>query len=242
MPAERYYLDKALHLHTVELLEGQEFHHLTHVMRAKAGETIEIMNGKGVLAQAIVQEISKRQASLKIVDLYTEKEPSLRVILAQALPRINRLDYLLEKCTELGVSEIWLFPGQNSERKDLTDHQLDRLKNLTIAASKQSGRLWLPQIHLKPALSAWKLLEHQSFFGDLSPTAEFLSAVLVKNPPSSPCVFFTGPESGFTSQETELLLKLGVKGVRLHEATLRTDTASIMALSIFMACSQIHSL
>ena len=62
------------------------------------------------------------------------------------------------------MHQLWLFPGQNSERKELTDHQLERLKNLTIAASKQSGRLWLPEIQIKPALTDLKTLITQGLF------------------------------------------------------------------------------
>lgn len=241
MPSERYFLEKELCVGAVERLDGQEFHHLSHVMRANKGDQLEIINGKGILAKAHIEEISKRHAAVKIISTHTEKPQAVQVIIAQAIPRINRLDFIVEKCTELGMHQLWLFPGQNSERKELTDHQLERLKNLTIAASKQSGRLWLPEIHIKPALMHWKTVDHKAFFGDVSPKAEYLSKILVKNPSVSPCIFFTGPESGFTPQEELKLIQLGAQGVKLHEAVLRTDTASIMALSTFMAFSQINS-
>jgi 16S rRNA (uracil1498-N3)-methyltransferase len=240
MPAERYFLEKDLSLEGIETLEGQEFHHLYHVMRAKQGDTLEIFNGKGALAQAEIEQISKRHASVKITSIEVVNPPEIQIIIAQAIPRINRLDFIVEKCTELGMYELWLFPGQNSERKDLTDHQLERLKNLTVAASKQSGRLWLPKICVKPALIQWKQVEHKAFFGDVSPSAQYLSKILVNNPPENRCMFITGPESGFSILEEQHLRNIEAQGVKLLDAILRTDTASIMALSTLIACSQIH--
>jgi 16S rRNA (uracil1498-N3)-methyltransferase len=239
MPAERYYIENDIKKDHMELLlDGQEFHHLYHVMRAKKGETVEIINGKGILAHGLIEEITKKQALIKIISLQVEPQKFPKIILAQAIPRINRLDFIVEKCTELGMHELWLFPGVHSERKDLTTHQLERLKSLTIAAIKQSGRLWLPEIKLQPPLLNWKESPLPGFFGDLSPEASYLSHLLIKNPIQDNAIFFTGPESGFNIAEEEKLKQLGAQGAKLHEAILRTDTASILAISTFIISRQ----
>ena len=178
MPAERYYIDQALQPGKQLSFEDQEFRHLAQVMRTKSGESIELVNGKGVLADATVDQISKKHAIVHVESIQKQSKPTMPVVLAQAIPRINRLDFILEKGTELGMTELWLFPGKHSERKDLTEHQLERMRGLAIAAMKQCGRLWLPQIVVKPPLKEWKSLDLPSYFGDLSSEAPLFSKVL----------------------------------------------------------------
>jgi len=234
MPAERYFIEEDLNLHETKILKETEFHHLVRVMRAKKGELVELVNGRGSLATGIIQEISKDKAFIVIQDLVTTAPRTTSVILAQAMPKINRLDFILEKGTELGADEFWLFPGQLSVKKEFFPHQLERLQALTIAAMKQCGRLFLPKITLKPELNQWPLqVEHRAFFGDVDPQAPLFSQQWNQTGHlGSPIIFFIGPESGFTDKETTLLKQKGVQGVRLHSNILRTDTAPIMALSL----------
>lgn len=230
MPAERYYFDGELTLQANILLADTEFHHLAHVMRSKAGESVEIVNGKGALAQAEILRLDKKQAALSIRQVSTKERSSFEVILAQAIPRINRLDFILEKGTELGMTQIWLFPGETSERKILTENQWERAQAVVIAAMKQCGRLWLPQILMKPLLRDWQPLPYPSYYGDVAPDAKSFSEAW--RTPSTGAIFFIGPESGFSQKEENTLLSLGSRGVKLHENILRTDTAALTALSL----------
>ncbi|WP_075883788.1 RsmE family RNA methyltransferase [Candidatus Protochlamydia sp. W-9] len=230
MPAERFFTSEEISLHQHVVLKDNEFHHLTHVMRAKKGERVELVNGKSILAQATVLDIHKGQAVLLIDQIKTERMDSSRLILAQAYVKPDRLAFILEKGTELGVDEFWLFPGQLSFQKEIYPHQQERAQSLIIAAMKQCGRLTLPKILFKPALNQWDSIFSQAFFGDLDPHAPFLAAA--NEVSSYPIIFFTGPESGWSDAERQQLKKMGVQGVRLHTNILRTDTASIAALSI----------
>lgn len=232
MPAERYYLNSDFSVKTPLVLEGQELHHLVHVMRTQAGDRIELINGCGVLAFADVIKVSKKNA---LVEIYSISETSSRghaLILAQAIPRINRLDFIVEKGTELGISELWLFPGLLSERKSLTEHQLERLKNLSISAIKQCGRVWLPTIKVLPPLNEWNRFESPAFFGDVSKGAPLFINEINDKVIKKGVIFLTGPESGFEHREEEELKLLGAQGVKLNRNILRTDTASLAALSL----------
>lgn len=229
MPSERYYIPSDLSENSIAAIEGVELHHMLHVMRTKEGAIIEVINGKGILAEAEVTKINKKHAELRISSILSKQEPDSPLILAQALPRINRLDYIVEKGTELGMTELRLFPGNLSERKSLTEHQMERLATLTIAAVKQCGRLWLPTIKLYPQISEWDRLEYATFFGDV---AEHAPSLIEKIGEDRKVMFITGPESGFTDSEEEHLKKLGACGVKLHRNILRTDTASIAALCL----------
>ena len=130
------------------------------------------------------------------------------------------------------MTQLWLFPGEHSERKELTEHQLERAKAITVAAMKQCGRLWLPAIELKPKLAAWCGLDFTGLYGDVSPQAPGIRQVWERVAPSKGIVFWIGPESGFSAREEEKLKQLGAHGVKLHPNILRTDTAALVALSL----------
>ena len=235
MPAERFFCDQFFDLGDHVLLEEQEFHHAVRVMRLKVGDGIELVNGQGQLARAVFDKVKKHEAQLVINELENQPKPSFEVILAQAVPRFNRLDFIVEKGTELGITQLWMFPGKLSER-DLVASQHARLRSVAIAAMKQCGRLHLPMIIFKPLLEKWTepdlVPSCAAFFGDIKPKAPLFSEAWHQNPPSKGMCFFVGPESGFTEQEEEKLLKLKAYGVKLHENILRTDTASLVALSL----------
>jgi len=231
MPQNRYFLDAIFHQDSHVLLEGEEAHHLSRVMRKEKGDPIELVNGKGQLATASIEAIEKNRVHIIIRTLFEPKPPKRRVIICQALPRFNRLETIVEKGTELGMYALWLYPGALSEKKDLSNSQLCRLKAIAIASMKQSGRLDLPLISLHPSLEKWSKLDFPAFFGDLEPEAPSLLSALKGNI-SDDLLFFVGPESGFTPKEKEQLKNIHAFGVRLHINTLRTDTAPLAALSI----------
>lgn len=232
MPAERYFISNSFEDGLNLFVEEQEFHHLIHVMRTKTGESVELVNGKGQLATAIVNSIEKKRAWLEVQSVVTQPLPQKRIILAQAIPRLNRLEFILEKGTELGMTEIWLFPAAHSEKNNFTDNQLQRLTTITIAAMKQCGRLFLPKIVLMPMIKHWKGITCPSFFGDTDPQAIVFSKAWQDNSDISEVLFCIGPESGFTDEEVEILKKIGFIGVKLNDNILRTDTAAITALAI----------
>lgn len=231
MPAERYYYAEFFEQGQSISLEGQEQQHLVHVMRTRVGEKVEVVNGKGQLGIASLQSIEKKHAYLCVEAVQTESKETQKIILAQGMPRLNRLEFIIEKGTELGMSEIWLFPASRSEKKDLSPNQLERLNNMCIAAMKQCGRLFLPKITLMPPLKQWKGLEiDTAFFGDTDPMAPTFSSVWQHLQARESVLFCIGPESGLTDEEENYLRKLKAHGVKLHHNILRTDTAAITAL------------
>ncbi len=222
MPAHRFYLKNI-----GETLDGEEFHHLKVVMRARPGDLIEIVNGKGTLVQGRVTEIGKNSAFFEILKKTEEPLPSFSLILAQAFTRPALLDWIIEKGTELGATEFWLFPGEQSEKKELTPHQLERLHTLMISALKQCGRLYLPSLQIKPPLFQWQKPVGTLLFGSLAENAQ-----PIKKFPA-PVTIVIGPEKGLTNDEqTTLETKLGALGITLHPNTLRAETAALCALSL----------
>lgn len=235
MPAERFYYPYPLNDNEVISVKDQEYHHLINVMRIRMGETIEIINGNGQLGLGTVSAVEKKQAFLKVHQVVTAPPPSKKLILAQAIPKLNRLECILEKGTELGMTEIWLFPSAHSEKKDFSDNQQQRLEGILIAATKQCGRLFLPKIIMMPPLKKWTAIPQMAFFGDIEPSAPWLPEEWKRVKDKTEAIIFIGPESGFNDEEILLLRDKGVSGVKLNENILRTDTAAIVALA-YLTC------
>ena len=232
MPHHRYYLDKTFQKNDSVILVEDEFHHLSHVLRARSGDLVELVNGRGQLAQANLIEIKKHEATLHLVQVTEEMRCKTPLILAQALTRMNHLEWVIEKGTELGATAFWLFPGILSEKDQLSPTQLTRLSHLAIAAMKQCGRLDLPSIELKPPLLKWAPQTGTLLFGDLREQTPYLWELSL-TPLSPPMILVIGPESGFDDREVEFLHNsLKANGMRLHPNILRTETAALVALSL----------
>lgn len=226
MPVERFFCPETFSERIQCSLEDQEFHHLTKVIRCRIGDTVELVNGKGQLASATLDEVEKKRALLTI-DKVTSSSPTRTLILAQAIPRLNRLEFILEKGTELGATAFWLFPGKWSEKAEFSENQWQRMTHLTIAAMKQCGRLDLPPIEIMPQLKEWHGIPHPIFFGDTNAAAPPITL-----PVPSPAILLVGPERGLSPKETEILRLLGATGVHLNHNILRTDTAAMAFLAI----------
>lgn len=234
MPDNRFFSHSPLALGETTLDED-EAHHLQHVMRLSAGDKIELIDGKGVLAQATIKKCSKRSILVEVTDVQKEPPSNFSIIIAQAIPRFQRLDVILEKGTELGMTELWLFPGVHSEKGQFTDPQKERIQKILIAAIKQCGRLYLPFVRYCAPLSDWKNLPYPLFYGDLSPNTPRLIDAYGK--PEKGSIFAVGPERGWSPEELAHLKALNGKGVSLHSNILRTDTAPLAALSIISQLS-----
>ncbi|NGX61085.1 MAG: Ribosomal RNA small subunit methyltransferase E [Chlamydiae bacterium] len=230
MPQSRYFVDSTFEKEKRVFLSYEETRHL-RVLRKQEGERVELVNGQNQLAQGQIISFGKKEACVEILEFEESLPATVPVILCQAIPRMPRLDLIVEKGTELGMHELWLFVGEKSEKKSPS---LPRLRAISISAMKQCGRLDLPKILLKPPLSSWKEeeLPYTGFYGDLSPNAPSLLNAK-KNDPGT--LLFIGPEGGFSSTEKKILESLHIQGVKLHPHVLRTDTAPIVGLSILNA-------
>lgn len=224
MPSYRFFSQSQLAVGEL-LLVDEEAHHLSQVMRARAGDIVEVADGKGNLSNASITEIGKKQVRLNIEEITTEPKPLYTLTLALGLQRAAHLEYALEKCTELGVTDFILFAANRSERKELTPNNIKRYESIIQAALKQSGRLYLPTITFAPTLQ--KAITNQPcvVFGDLSEKSISLNSASL---PQSVCVVI-GPESGLSEKEDEILRKEGAIGIRFHPNILRAETAAIIA-------------
>lgn len=229
MPENRYYIETSLEQGASVPLLGEELRHL-RVMRKTVGDSLELVNGKNELAECRLEILDRKSAHIRIEKVHHSAENGAKLILVQALTKPSLLEWIVEKGTELGASDFWLFPAERSGKKELSNEQRRRLRLITIAALKQCGRLDLPSIIEKPILSKWGALSGQKFFGDLKEEAPHFAKLEMTR---GDLLFFIGPEAGFSTQEIALLEgPLQARGVKLHKNILRTETAALVALSI----------
>lgn len=236
MPHNRFFVDAPLTLHANLTLPEEESHHIIKVMRLQVGETFELINGKGFLAQAKLESIGKRDLVCFINEVSFTEKPKQPWIIAQAFLKPASLELLVEKNTELGMDELWLFPAYYSEKSDLSSNQEKRLYAHRVSAIKQCGRLYLPKISVFDSLeklcdTATKTSPHL-FYGDVDPKAPSLFSLLEKKELLKPAIFFVGPEQGFYKKEELILKKNKAQGASLNPNILRAETASITASAL----------
>ncbi len=219
MPDHRFFYDGPLAKGETITLAMEEQKHLLKVMRSQEGDLIEVVNGRGDLAFGIVHD-----THLFLKKVVSNPTRSNKLILAQALPKLSKLDFIIEKGTELGATDFWLFAGEKSEKKSLSEHQEMRLKKISISALKQCGRLDLPKIQFFSSIKEIPTFEGEAYFGSLKEGAP------VYHPLKNSTLFFVGPEKGFSQKEIAYL-ETFAKGVRLHQNILRTETAGIVSLA-----------
>lgn len=219
------------------MLEEREAHHLIHVLRAAAGTSVELIDGRGRLWSARVGEISGNRVRLVEVSLLSEAaEAEVRLTLVQALCKSDRLTWILQKATELEVSEIHLVQGRRSVVRISQDRRrakLERWRTILVNAAKQCRRSTIPLLY--PPLECREVCE--AVESDLklllqeSPGAVSLKQLLRgKSWPS--VAFAVGPEGGWTDEECETFLQSGFQAVQLGHSTLRTETAATVAAAL----------
>ena len=211
----------------VVALEESEFHHAKDVLRIGLGESVTLINGRGLVATGMVEVFERRRCLLRILSSERKTHPP-PVCLGLSLLRPNHLDIAIEKGTEVGVDLFVLFPAERSELKGVSSSLERRLEALLTAATKQSGRLFRPRIRMASSLSeALNLLSPPVLWADLSSDAVSLPSGLATISSPKPPSLLIGPESGWSDKERSLFLAYGPP-ILLHENVLRAETAAIV--------------
>jgi 16S rRNA (uracil1498-N3)-methyltransferase len=226
MPANRFYYPGPLNQGATIELRDTEHHHL-RVMRASVDEEVEIVNGKGALATAKITALQKESTQLLLLKVSQEAPLEQEIILIIPLMRPNKLEWIVEKATELGATALHFYAAEFSEKMQLSEHQLERLQNLCLSALKQSGRLFLPHIELVPSLERAMVEEGTYLFGDTTPKQGSILDVQVERRTA----LITGPERGFSPKERAFLIEKA-QPVSLSAHILRAETAPVAGLAV----------
>ena len=216
-------------------IEGGAANHITRVLRLRVADTVTLFNGTNQEYDASIEAFHKDSVVVSIREERSrDRESPLKLTLAQGISRGERMDWILQKATELGASRIVpVFTERSVVRLDAkqAEKKLQHWRGITISACEQCGRNRLPELDSplelheflsQPAAQQTRLL--------LSPTATTRVADI--EAPSADVVILIGPEGGLTDLEEELALRAGFRPVRMGPRILRTETAAIAALTI----------
>ena len=223
-------------------LSSEEAHHLLSVRRKHTGDSVLVLNGRGEIAQARIQETGNRSAALDVRTVETAKPPKTQITLCLAHLKPAALDLVIEKSVELGLGRLWLVQTEHAvaqlDAKKLQKKQ-KRWRSKMIEAAKQSANPWLPEIEvLGSCAEAVERLGTpvRSFSAMLGHGPRPVHAVLqgVQPPPPS-VVLWVGPEGDFSTSECAVLERAGVEAVSLGPTILRAETAALSFLSIAQA-------
>jgi 16S rRNA (uracil1498-N3)-methyltransferase len=205
--------------------------HAIQVLRMKVGDAMHLTNGKGLLCRAIIQSADKKQSIVQIQSVQFFEEKPIKVAIGiSLLKNANRLEWFLEKATELGISEIHLLQCHRTEKQHF---RYDRLNGILIAAMLQSEQTWLPILHepapvidlIKWATQDIKLIAH---------CEDAPKIPLHKVDLSSNTIILIGPEGDFSTEEINQANERHFVAVSLGNTRLRTETAGVAAATVLM--------
>ncbi len=213
-------------------LPEQRSHYLTRVLRRAVGDPVEVLDGRGHVGHGRLGRSGRRyRVDIERWRSDLTPESPLQTTLGLVLLRGQRLDYALQKSTELGVTQIRLLTSDRCEVALAGPRLASRLahaREVTISALEQCGRTWLPELLAPLPLSDWlrsvtadlRWLLHPGGGADIRTTRPASAAVL------------SGPEGGFTEEERRLAARCGFQAIGLGPRTLRAETAPLAALAL----------
>lgn len=214
-----------------------EAHHLLHVMRAKVGERVTLFDGSGAEFDAEIAKCGRSEVELRVLARReVNRELAFELVVGVSLPKGDRQKWLVEKLTELGVTELVPLETQRGVAQP-TDSVLERLDRSVVEAAKQCGRNRLMRIAKPQAWEEWvtaefKLEVARRFVAH--PTGVAISSLDLSKP--LPTHLSIGPEGGFTDAEVAAATAAGWQSVALGRRILRVETAAV-TLSAVVALS-----
>ncbi len=233
MRNSRVFCSAPLSSGTEVVLEGQTAHYLGKVLRLSVGTSLTLFNGDGYEYAATLTHVDRKTCTvLPGTQTQPPVESALRTVLGLGISRGERMDYAIQKATELGVTVIApLFTEHcevrlNDERRE---KRQEHWQQIAISACEQSGRVRIPEVLAPQPLPAWVgsspaelclVLDHQQ------------TARLDGNKPQGGVALLIGPEGGLAPAEIKVALAAGFKGIALGKRVLRTETAPVAALSV----------
>lgn len=211
-------------------LSEASIHHIVHVLRMKKGEQFWLTNGKGIKCRTSLTEVSKRDCSIEILETVIEEKPTTHFHLAIAFTKNpSRMEWLLEKTTEIGIATITPLITKRSEKIFL---KKERFEKILVSAMLQSQQTFLPTLNEPIKFEDFlytneevKLIAHCIENEKLEMKDELQKAKAT--------IILIGPEGDFTEEEIQLALSNNFKPVSLGNKRLRTETAGLYACVVF---------
>lgn len=218
----------------------EESHHAVDVLRLRSGDSAAIFDGKGTEARVRLTQVSAEEVSYETLSTARTPPPSCRIRFGQALIKPVGMDLLIQKLTELGVSEIWPIASERSVSKPSGEKRIShRWESIALSACKQSGQNWLPKIHAASPLDAFLSSPDLAppagrIIASLQPEAQPLPILMkgFRDTKGSALDLLIGPEGDFTPAEIGRARSTGFQPASLGPLVLRSETASLFLASV----------
>ncbi|WP_319589935.1 16S rRNA (uracil(1498)-N(3))-methyltransferase [uncultured Draconibacterium sp.] len=213
------------------ILNETESKHAIRVLRLNEGDQIELIDGKGGFYRARITDANPKKCKLSIIDSQTEfgkKDFHLHIAIAPT-KNIDRTEWFLEKCTEIGIDEITPLLSEHSERKVIKP---ERLEKILVSAMKQSVKAYLPKLN--------ELTKFSDLLQQATETKKYIAHCNEGEKPhlknviksGENVLILIGPEGDFSPEEVDMALQSGFNAISLGDARLRTETAGVVACHI----------
>lgn len=237
----RFFVDKPVRVQGEVTLYGQEAHHMQRVLRLGVGDTVDLLDGAGTQYRCKIAHRSREAVTVRILEV-TEKttESPLSLVMGQSLIKGDKMDFVIQKATELGVSEFMPFASARSVMRLeglKREQRVNRWRRIAMAASKQCGRMIPLEVH--PVMEFDEVLEGGPAGAERIILWEReirgVRAVLrgEDGAPAPRGVFFlVGPEGGFSEEEIRRAEETHFITVGLGPRILRAETAGLIFASI----------
>jgi 16S rRNA (uracil1498-N3)-methyltransferase len=232
LPLPFFYTEPISPSDNIVVLNEENSKHIVQVLRMQNGKQIKLTDGFGNIFLAEITDAHKKKCTVKIVERTEQKAPSNKICVAVSPVKNNsRLEWFLEKATEIGVSEIVLLMCERTEKQNI---RLDRMKGILISAMLQSQQAWLPILE-EPK-------KYEKFIKEVKTENKFIAhceedkktslkeTTTIKQLNNSTIII--GPEGDFTPQEIALALENNFTPVALGNTRLRTETAALVAATL----------
>ncbi|MBL4827777.1 MAG: 16S rRNA (uracil(1498)-N(3))-methyltransferase [Spongiibacteraceae bacterium] len=238
MRISRIYTQANLQAHSCIELEAQASHYLGKVLRIKLGASVILFNGKGGQFEACVASIDKKHITLQILNFIEgDCESPLHIHLGIAISRGERMDHIMQKTTELGVSEITPLFSERSEVKikgERLEKKLQHWRNIIVNACEQCGRNQLPKLNTANTVADWASFAHaeQKLVLHHRTNKRLDELLTINNVKPKSVILLIGPEGGLSQKEVELVQNKDFNTLSLGPRVLRTETAPLAAITL----------
>ncbi|NNM80822.1 MAG: 16S rRNA (uracil(1498)-N(3))-methyltransferase [Gallionella sp.] len=210
-------------------------HHAARVLRLRVGDAVQMFDGLGNECHGSIADLTGKRVRLEnILTIKADRESPLHTILAQALCSSEKMDWVIQKATELGVTEIQPLDTERSVARltaERAEKRMAHWQQVAISACEQCGRNVLPVIHPPLDIMVWLQTlgdENCSRFILLPEGAQSLRA---QAQPTDKAVLMIGAEGGFSTAESDSAVRCGFTPIRLGARVMRTETAAVAGLT-----------
>lgn len=233
----RFFIDQSAISGSTATIKGAEAHHIYNVLRLIQGDKVFLFDGTGNIYTAELTKISKKLVQTKIIA--TEKQPPANLIplhLGQALLKGKKMDFLIQKATELGIDTIRPYISDNCTVKKLNENKENRWNRIALEACKQCGRPMPPACHpttdFDDILTTGNDFDLKLIFWEDENCQSLKKIFTTPIEDIRSAIFLVGPEGGFNDSEISRASSAGYQTVSLGKRILRAETASITAMAI----------